>query len=69
MAIPTVYVLLKNFSKSGLVKFHGITVDSDVAKAWRQAGISNWTYESEAEGSIVASKPITFDRMEAGEIE
>lgn len=70
MAYPTLYVLLKNHSKSGLVKFHGVAGSSDVARAWQNAGISNWFYEIEADGSsVVASLPITFDRMNNGEIE
>lgn len=70
MACPTVYVLLKNHSKSGLVKFHGIAGQADVARAWQNAGLSNWFYGFDADGSsVVASMPITFDRMENGEIE
>jgi len=70
MSYPTVYVLLKNHSKSGLVKFHGIGGSADVATAWKAAGFSNWVFEFEADGSsMTTSLPITFDRLESGEIE
>ena len=70
MEIPKAFVLLKNFSKNGLVKFHGVVSSESEAQAWQNGGPSNWYYEYEAEfGSVCASKPITYDRMSNGEIE
>jgi hypothetical protein len=64
------YVLLKNFSKNGLVKFHGVTDSDEVANAWQNAGISNWFYEFDADGgSVVTQNPITFEKMNNGELE
>lgn len=64
------FVLLKNFSKNGLVKFHGVANSVDVAATWQSAGPSNWFYEYDTkDSSVCASLPITFDRMNNGEVE
>jgi hypothetical protein len=70
MANVNIYVLMKNFSKSGLVKFHGVADNLETATTWQNAGTSNWFYEFDVdEGSVITQTPITFEKMNNGEID